>query len=173
MKKFILIFFICFTLQSQLLPPIQSYSPEDYKGANQNWDITQSLDNDIFFANSDGLLKYNGSQWTVFPSPGGVIVRSIKSVKNRVYAGLYENFGYWEKNNQGVYEFYSLSDDNKIVVENDEEFWNILHYDNWLIFQSLSRLIMYNESSKIFKFLNPNQDIFNSFIVDKASLFNS
>ena len=96
-----------------------------------------------------------------------VIVRSIKSVKNRVYAGLYENFGYWEKNNQGVYEFYSLSDDNKIVVEHDEEFWNILHYDNWLIFQSLSRLIMYNESSKIFKFLNPNQDIFNSFIVDK------
>tara|TARA_B110000444_G_scaffold10189_1_gene8739 strand:- start:489 stop:3287 length:2799 start_codon:yes stop_codon:yes gene_type:complete len=167
LKKFILIFFICFTLQSQLLPPIQSYSPEDYKGANQNWDITQSLDNDIFFANSDGLLKYNGSQWTVFPSPGGVIVRSIKSVKNRVYAGLYENFGYWEKNNQGVYEFYSLSDDNKIVVENDEEFWNILHYDNWLIFQSLSRLIMYNESSKIFKVLNPNQDIFNSFILDK------
>ena len=152
MKKYFFIFFITFTVHSQLLPPIQSYSPDQYGAANQNWAITQSIDNDLFFANSYGLLKFNGSRWSLFPSPNGVIVRSIKSVENRIYAGLYENFGYWEENKQGSYEFVSLVKSNDLVIENDEEFWNILQYDNWIIFQSLSRLIMYNESSGVFKF---------------------
>lgn len=158
-------------MQSQLLPPIQSYLPDDYNAATQNWDITQSVDNDLFFANSYGLLKFNGSRWTLFPSPNGVIVRSIKSIKKRVYAGLYENFGYWEENNQGLYEFVSLVKSNNLLIENDEEFWNILQHDNWIIFQSLSRLIMYNESSGEFNILNPDQDIFNSFIVDNRLYF--
>ena len=171
LKKYFFIFFITFTVHSQLLPPIQSYSPDQYGAANQNWAITQSIDNDLFFANSYGLLKFNGSRWSLFPSPNGVIVRSIKSVENRIYAGLYENFGYWEENKQGSYEFVSLVKSNDLVIENDEEFWNILQYDNWIIFQSLSRLIMYNESSGVFKFLNPEEDIFNSFIVDKRLYF--
>tara|TARA_B110000003_G_scaffold115978_1_gene118602 strand:- start:9 stop:227 length:219 start_codon:yes stop_codon:yes gene_type:complete len=66
LKKYFLIFFISFSVNSQLLSPIQSFSPDQYNAANQNWDITQSDENDIFFANNDGLLKYNGSRWTTY-----------------------------------------------------------------------------------------------------------
>ena len=171
MKKYFFIYFISFSVYSQLLPPIQSFSPDEYNAANQNWDITQSEAKDIFFANNDGLLKFNGSRWITYNSPNGSIVRSVKAVKNRVYAGLYEDFGYWEKDVNGTYNFISLVSSKDLLVQNDEEFWNILHYDNWLIFQSLSRLIMYNELSQEVKFFIPSEDIFNSFIVDNRIYF--
>tara|TARA_B100001094_G_scaffold226064_1_gene220418 strand:+ start:2401 stop:5196 length:2796 start_codon:yes stop_codon:yes gene_type:complete len=171
LKKYFFIFFISFSVYSQLLPPIQSYSPDEYNAANQNWDITQSDNKDIFFANNDGLLKFNGSRWINYNSPNGSIVRSVKAVKNRVYAGLYEDFGYWKKDENGTYNFISLVISNDLIIQNDEEFWNILHYDNWLIFQSLSRLIMYNELSQEIKYFVPKEDIFNSFIVDNRIYF--
>ena len=171
MKIYIFLFFITLSIQAQLLPPIQSYSPDEYNAANQNWDITQSEEKDIFFANNDGLLKFNGSGWTIYNSPNGSIVRSVKAVKNRVYAGLYEDFGYWEKRLNGKYYFTSLVNSLELIVHNDEEFWNILHYDDWLVFQSLSRLVMYNELSKEIKFFSPSQDVFSSFIVDKRIYF--
>lgn len=171
MKQYFFLFFITLSIQAQLLPPIQSYSPDEYNAANQNWAITQSEEKDIFFANNDGLLKFNGSRWSIFPSPNGSIVRSVKAIKSRVYAGLYEDFGYWEKRSDGKYYFTSLVNSLELTVQNDEEFWNILHYDNWLIFQSLSRLVMYNELSKEIKFFVPSQDIFTSFIVDKRIYF--
>ena len=167
MKKYFLIFFISFSVNSQLLSPIQSFSPDQYNAANQNWDITQSDENDIFFANNDGLLKYNGSRWTTYFSPNGSIVRSIKAVKNRVYAGLYEDFGYWEKDISGNHIYVSLVNENELTVDNDEEFWNILYYDDWLIFQSFKRLIMYNDVSREIKTFEPSKNIFNSFIVEK------
>ena len=167
MKKYFLIFFISFSVNSQLLSPIQSFSPDQYNAANQNWDITQSDENDIFFANNDGLLKYNGSRWTTYFSPNGSIVRSIKAVKNRVYAALYEDFGYWEKDISGNHIYVSLVNENELTVDNDEEFWNILYYDDWLIFQSFKRLIMYNDVSREIKTFEPSKNIFNSFIVEK------
>ena len=167
MKKYFLIFFISFSVNSQLLSPIQSFSPDQYNAANQNWDITQSDENDIFFANNDGLLKYNGSRWTTYLSTNGSIVRSIKAVKNRVYAASYEDFGYWEKDISGNHIYVSLVNENELTVDNDEEFWNILYYDDWLIFQSLKRLIMYNDVSREIKTFEPSKNIFNSFIVEK------
>ena len=167
MKKYFLIFFISFSVNSQLLSPIQSFSPDQYNAANQNWDITQSDENDIFFANNDGLLKYNGSRWTTYLSTNGSIVRSIKAVKNRVYAASYEDFGYWEKDISGNHIYVSLVNENELTVDNDEEFWNILYYDDWLIFQSFKRLIMYNDVSREIKTFEPSKNIFNSFIVEK------
>ena len=155
MKNFILFFFISLGASSQLLPPIQSFSPDEYNASNQNWNITQSEQNDIFFANNEGLLKFNGTRWTNFSSPNGSIVRSVKAVKNRVYAGLYEDFGYWEQKIDGSYLYTSLLKENNLTVFNDEEFWNVLYYDNWLIFQSLSRLVMFNEESKERKKVGP------------------
>ena len=90
-------------MQSQLLPPIQSYLPKDYNGANQNWMITQSKDREIFIANNQGLLTFNGSRWNMFFSKNGSIIRSAKFIDNRVYTGSYQDFGYWEKTNKGLY----------------------------------------------------------------------
>ena len=160
-------------MQSQLLPPIQSYLPKDYNGANQNWMITQSKDREIFIANSSGLLTFNGSRWNMFFSKNGSIIRSTKFIDNRVYTGSYQDFGYWEKTNKGSYVYTSLVEKSKLIIDTDEEFWDVLDYDDWIIFQSLSRLIMFNKVSEKMEFFDPNEEISNSFIVDSRLYFTS
>tara|TARA_B110000090_G_scaffold145925_1_gene160151 strand:- start:1313 stop:4066 length:2754 start_codon:yes stop_codon:yes gene_type:complete len=160
-------------MQSQLLPPIQSYLPKDYNGANQNWMITQSKDREIFIANSSGLLTFNGSRWNMFFSENGSIIRSAKFIDNRVYTGSYQDFGYWEKTNKGSYVYTSLVEKSKLIIDTDEEFWDVLDYDDWIIFQSLSRLIMFNKVSEKMEFFDPNEEISNSFIVDSRLYFTS
>jgi|TARA_B110000881_G_C18600785_1_gene535060 DNA-binding CsgD family transcriptional regulator len=170
-KYFLFIGLLSFSLSAQLLPPIQSYFPEDYNAANQNWMITQSKDKEMFFANNDGLLTFNGSRWNMFLSNNGTIIRSVKSIDNRIYSGSYQDFGYWEKTNTGIYTYTSLVKKFELIVGSDEEFWDVLEYDDWIIFQSLSRLIMYNNSSQKFEFFDPSEEIYNSFVVDNKLYF--
>ena len=171
LKYFLFLSLLSFGLHSQLLPPIQSYLPKDYNGANQNWMITQSKDKEIFFANNSGLLTFNGSRWNMFFSANGSIVRSAKYIGNRIYTGAYQDFGYWEKTNKGVYAYISLAEKSKLIIDNDEEFWDVLDFDDWVIFQSLTRLIMFNKVSEKIEFFDPGEDISNSFIVDSRLYF--
>ena len=73
-------------LLSQEVPPIINYSPNDYGAANQNWSISQSIDKNIYLANNDGLLEFNGAYWKLYPSPNGSIVRSVEVVGDRAVA---------------------------------------------------------------------------------------
>ncbi|MAR26112.1 MAG: LuxR family transcriptional regulator [Flavobacteriaceae bacterium] len=138
---------------------------------NQNWDITESDDNEIFFANSQGLLMFNGSRWTLFDSPNGSILRSVKFINDKVYAGMYEDFGYWQKKIDGSFDYKSIVTLKNLNIEDDEEFWNILHYDDWIVFQSYSRFIMYNEKSADVKYFVPSEDIINSYNLEDRIFF--
>ncbi|MEO0526566.1 MAG: triple tyrosine motif-containing protein [Bacteroidota bacterium] len=142
-SAFLLLFF-SLGLFSQELPPIQNYAPSDYDAENQNWDISQSKDKVIYIANSKGLLEFNGAKWTIFPSPNETIMRSVKVVGDKIYTGSYMEFGYWKKDDFGIMQYTSLSQKIKNKLIQDEEFWNILDMDKWIIFQSIKRIYIYN-----------------------------
>ena len=108
MLKYIFTFFSFFNIFSQELSPIQSFEMDDYGAAGQNWMTTQSDDGSIFFANSDGLLKYNGNTWSLYKSSKKTIMRSVKSINNIIYTGENDDFGFWEKNNNGSYSYNSI-----------------------------------------------------------------
>lgn len=129
---------------AQELPPIQNYSPDDYKAANQNWSITQSSNKLIYVANNEGLLEFNGESWNFYPSPNGSIMRSVKAVGNRIYTGCYMDFGYWTKNNLGNLEYTSITKSIGIDLNEDEAFWSIANIDDWVLFQSLNRIYIYD-----------------------------
>ena len=63
-----------FSLQAQELPPIQSFTTEDYNAENQNWSISQGDDKHIYVANNLGLLEYNGAKWQFYESPNKTFV---------------------------------------------------------------------------------------------------
>ncbi|MEM9144412.1 MAG: LuxR family transcriptional regulator, partial [Bacteroidota bacterium] len=116
----------------------------DYSGENQNWSIAQTADKQIYVANSEGLLEYTGAYWRLYPSPNETVMRSVAVVKKRIYTGCFMEFGYWEKNALGVLEYNSLSQSMEIDLLEDEEFWTILRLDEYLLFQSLKRIYIYN-----------------------------
>ncbi|PWL38186.1 LuxR family transcriptional regulator [Flagellimonas aquimarina] len=129
---------------AQELPPIQNYSPSDYHAENQNWAISQTEDKVIYIANSKGLLEFNGARWTLFPSPNETIIRSVKVVGDKIYTGCYMEFGYWQRDDFGMLQYTSLSKKIKSDLKQDEEFWNILDMDRWIVFQSLDRIYIYD-----------------------------
>ncbi|MDX1462414.1 MAG: LuxR family transcriptional regulator [Marinirhabdus sp.] len=147
-------------VQSQELPPILNYKPSDYLAGNQNWALTQDKNNIIYIANNDGLLEFNGERWNIYPAPNKSIVRSVLAVDDLVYSGCYMDFGYWEETPERLRKYHSLSDSLGIQLLEDEQFWNILTYQEWVLFQSLNRIYFYNTLNESVRFIESN-DIIN------------
>lgn len=134
---------------AQDIPPVSIFTSDVYGADNQNWSVTQTEDRTLFFANSKGLLKYDGKRWELLGSINNTILRSVHAKGNDVYTGAYMEFGVWKlaKNNQ--YEYHSLSKDLNLIE--DEQFWNITTFNNYIIFQSLDSIYMYNTISEAFE----------------------
>jgi DNA-binding CsgD family transcriptional regulator len=145
---------ICTCVFSQELPPIENYSPEEYLAGSQNWDISQSLEKYIYVGNNSGLLEFNGAVWKLYPSPNGTIIRSVNVVDNLIYTGCYMEFGYWEKDDFGNLNYFSLSKNLAQPLIDDEHFWNILKFNDRILFQSLDRIYVYNTLDGSFNIIN-------------------
>ena len=121
--KYLLFLLISYLSLGQELPPIVKYSSSSYVAGNQNWMITQDKDHFIYFANNEGLLQFNGSNWTLYPSPNETIIRAVKVIDNKIFTGCYMEFGYWIKKNDGQLKYTSLSKLIKSKIQDDEQFW--------------------------------------------------
>ncbi|WP_223032215.1 helix-turn-helix and ligand-binding sensor domain-containing protein [Hanstruepera marina] len=146
------------SLFSQELPPIGGFSPQDYDADNQNWDISQTSNKYIYIANNKGLLEYDGATWDFYPTPNQTVMRSVHVVGKRVYTGSYMEFGYWDKDGKGTLNYTSLSNKLDSIVE-DEEFWKIINIKNWVLFQSLDRIYIYNTIDESFQVVAPKSRI--------------
>ncbi|TCN52009.1 LuxR family transcriptional regulator [Flavobacterium circumlabens] len=157
-------------LFSQELPPIVKYPSTIYGAGNQSWMISQDEQNYLYFANNEGLLEYNGTNWKLYPTPNETIMRSVKVIDNKIYTGCYMNFGYWTRQANGKLKYTSLSDTIKAKILDDEQFWNILKYDQWILFQSLNRIYIYDTKTKSFKIISPKNGVIKSFST-KTSIY--
>ena len=104
-NKIVIILFLSIHLFAQELPPIVKYSPSTYAAGNQNWMIAQDNNHYMFFANNEGLLEYNGSNWTLYPSPNETIIRSVKVIDDKIYTGCYMEFCYWKRQKNGQLKY--------------------------------------------------------------------
>lgn len=163
--------FVIFQTNGQDRPPIQVFSPKDYGAENQNWSISQSKKKNIYVANNKGLLEFNGAIWKLYPSPNETIMRSVKVIDDLIYTGCYREFGYWEKNGFGELNYTSLSESLKIAFLDDEEIWNIIDIDEWVLFQSLKRIYIYNKTEKTVSFIDSATTIYNMFKVNESIYF--
>ena len=148
-----------------------AFPPELYGAANQNWSITQTEDQKMYFANNSGLLEFNGSEWTLHPVSDNSIVRSVQADGQRVYTGSYMDFGYWEHDQFGALKYQSLVKAHKLSILEEEQFWNIKILDDWILFQSLSRIYMINSVSNQTRTIESDHEIWNIFNVDGIIYF--
>lgn len=160
-KESLLIFFTSISLfsYSQEVPPINIFSPEVYGGENQNWGITQASNKFIYVANNKGLLEYNGTDWRLYSTPNETIMRSVKSFNDKIYSGFFRDFGFWSKNNFGDLEYTSIVDKKNIQMLEDEQIWEIVELDNWMIFKSLQRIYLFDLQSESLKVINGSKNI--------------
>jgi ligand-binding sensor domain-containing protein/DNA-binding CsgD family transcriptional regulator len=110
---------------------------------NQNWGICQSPANGyIYFANSEGLIEFNGISSRFFSLPYGQTIRSVYvSQDGTIYTGSFEEFGYWKENHQGNLVYHSLSE--KTGIEKNDEIWKIYEDNGTIYFQSFTTIYCY------------------------------
>ncbi len=162
---------ISVTAFAQELPPIVKYTQTTYGAGNQNWMIGQDKNNFLFFANNDGLLEFNGSLWRLYPSPNETIMRSVKVVGDKIYTGCYMEFGYWTRQPNNHLKYYSLSKKIRSKILDDEQIWNILNYDQWIIFQSLDQIYIYDTKTEEFSIIKPKNKILKAFETQNGLYF--
>ena len=162
--KFLFLFFTVFVASfGQDLPPIVNYSSSTYGAGNQNWMISQDNNQFVYFANNDGLLEFNGSSWKLYPSPNETIIRSVKAIGDRIYTGSYMEFGYWLRQKNGLLKYHSISKAIQSKLLDDEQIWNILTYEDRIVFQTLNRLYIYNPKTNSFIIIAPAAPIIRAF----------
>lgn len=158
-------------VKAQERPPIEIYLPSEYSGDNQNWSISQSDDKYIYVANNKGLLEFDGAKWEMYPSKNKSIVRAVKVVDSLIYTGSYGDFGYWERNEFGKLNYTSLSETLKVSFLEDEEIWNIVTIDDWVVFQSLQRIYLYNKKDYSYSIINSGSIIYKLFQINESIYF--
>ena len=125
------------------MPIISFYNSLDYKFGMQNWACTQDANGTMFFGNTNGILQFDGYNWQKSMLPSKGIVRSLLADGNRIYAGGYTEFGYFERDGKGGMSFHSLW--KKQFNKHNDEIWNIVKDKNGDIwFQSFSSIFKYD-----------------------------
>ena len=140
----LLILLLSPVVTSQELPFLKNYAPSDYNAARQNWSISQDENKTIYIGNDQGLLQFDGGNWTLFSLPEGRSIRSVYYKGGRIYTGAYGAFGYWQKNKDGALLYTSLSHliEDKAFLQ--EEIWHITEFNNRIYFQSFAMLFEYD-----------------------------
>ena len=168
----IIVLFTVFVAFSQEHPPLVAYEPSSYGAENQNWGISQTSDETMYFANNSGLLEFDGMNWKLYPVHDNSIVRSVTAVDNQIYTGSYMDFGVWKRNTKNVLEYTSLVQQLDIELIEDEQFWNIIKLNNWLVFQSTLRVYFVNLLTNEVSFIESEHSISNIFEVNGILYFN-
>jgi AraC family transcriptional regulator, chitin signaling transcriptional activator len=123
----------------------------DYNGENQNWSMAQDARGHLFVANNHNLLEYDGVRWRSHAAPNASIFRSVQVNDSLVFTGQYMEFGFWKRDAYGNMGYTSISQGLNMPMVEDEEFWNIITMEDWVLFQSLDRIYSYHLGSAQFK----------------------
>ena len=138
MKKWLLSLIAVVAIQVAAQAPWQravvNYSRLSYHSGNQNWQIGQSPEGWMYFANNNGLLEFDGTNWTTYPLPGNTKVRSVLPIGDTIYVGALGQFGRYIRNAKGKMIYQNLSGG---ANQNDRiNIWHIHRIGSDIFFQS-------------------------------------
>ena len=74
-----IVFVMCALIGVQgrnFVPVITNFSSLDYRAGLQNWAIAQGRNGEMYIGNNEGVLTYDGYNWTKTPLPENTIARS-------------------------------------------------------------------------------------------------
>ena len=118
MKKILLLvsfFLIVYALKAQEGAPLLTNFKESNEIENQSWAICQDDNNVMLFANRRGILTFDGQGWNFIPIPTIPYSLKYNPPEKKVYVGGDNNYGYLERDEKGIYRYFSISGDSSSV----------------------------------------------------------
>ncbi|HTN36309.1 MAG TPA: triple tyrosine motif-containing protein [Arachidicoccus sp.] len=127
------------------LPNVTNFTQQDFKAGVQNWMITQDALGIMYFANTDGLLTYNGNDWKIFPLPNKTLVRSLAiSPDGKIYAGGQDELGYYFPSRNGTLQYHSLKSRLPLKDRSFADVWNVYLLGKQIFFRCTDRIFVYD-----------------------------
>ena len=134
-------------------PPVRNFTKQNYGAGNQNWAMAQDSYGRVYFGNRDGLLKYDGTRWSLFHLPNYTTVRCVhvQEKTGRIYVGGTGEFGYFHNDPETrTIKYVSLLTTLRQNEQDFAEIWNIHELpDGKMIFQGDFRLIISDGKSSM------------------------
>jgi ligand-binding sensor domain-containing protein/DNA-binding CsgD family transcriptional regulator len=141
------------------VPYIQNFNKALYLAGNQNWSVAKNSKGIMFFANSGGLLTYNGKYWQKHELPNKQIVRSVAiGNDDLIYTGGFGEFGYWNHEDKEL-RYHSLVHLIPKSAKFSGEVWKIHVLGKNIYFQTFSDIFVYHHK-KIETIKPPNNLLF-------------
>ncbi len=128
------------------LPIIKNYSPSEHGGTPQNWAIVQDKRGIMYFANTGGLLEYDGSSWRLIQIENEVARTVAIDSVGTIFVGGVDQFGFLKPDTSGKLNYNSLIN---LLPDTDRNFgdvWTIWPANNGVYFQSTSHIFFYSNS---------------------------
>ncbi|MBW6490160.1 MAG: hypothetical protein K0B15_03085 [Lentimicrobium sp.] len=160
--------FLPFQGQSQIKdigsPFINNYPKKIYRSSSQNWAIEQNSNGFMYFGNNDGLLEFDGKYWELYPMPKSTIIRSLLVKGDTIYAGAFEELGFYLPGWDGRMYFNSLSHLIPEYFRSFDEIWRIHNSSFGIIFQSFRYIFIFRDNQ--IKVIEPFSSFTQSFQVN-------
>jgi len=122
------------------IPEVEYFNRRQYGGATQNWKVSQSENDLMYFANNDGLIEYDGVTWSVHREVETGVVRSVKCIDNRIYMGTHNDFGYYEYDAKHHLGYKSLAVTDEVSDLGDV--WTIFKWNDLMVFHTEAALVL-------------------------------
>lgn len=152
-------------------PFVRNYSKAVYNAGPQSWMIDMMPDGFAYFANNDGLVEFDGKSWRVYKMPSLSVLRSVMiSEDEKIFAGAFNEFGYFSKDSTDHLSFNSLQHLVPSGFRDFGEVWKIHELLQGIVFQSFDQLMIYN-GEKIVVISAPGEFHF-SFLVNGELFIN-
>ncbi len=148
------------------VPNIKNHPKEEYKAGNQNWAIEQDALGVMYFANNNGVLIYDGTNWVTIPVPNNSVVRSLKfNGENKMLVGAFNEIGVIERDSLGEYRYTSWV--YKIPQEERQfaDIWKIHISGKNIFFQSYSYVFIFDEHENLVSTYKSDNQLAFSFLV--------
>ncbi|MDX1629778.1 MAG: triple tyrosine motif-containing protein, partial [Fulvivirga sp.] len=122
---------------------VKNFNSGDYEAAAINYTGLVGIDGYYYFANENGVLKYDGSRWELINIKNYKAAFSLaQDSTGKIYVGGLGEIGYLIKKGSG-YEYISLND--KIPGDNNYgEFWQIVVNGNDIYYCSYEGILRYD-----------------------------
>ena len=128
--------------------PLRYIDPSEYNAHAENWDATQDDNGILYFANSDGVLIYDGVSWELVRLPNRLIVRAVVAVPgDKVYVGGNGELGYLDVDSSGATSLVSLLHH---IPESHRDFldvWHVVTFEGGVYFSSDKYLFRWKDNA--------------------------
>ena len=127
-------------------PPIQIFTPRDYRGHPQNWSVVQHPNARIYVANSEAIMEFDGVEWQRLEGFAQPAISMDLSSDERIYVGSIGAIGYLEPTADDELQYHDLTGELPEAMQGFSQVWRTWAQSDGVYFGTNERIIHYDGS---------------------------